>query len=528
MMLMSDVRISYTKENLMITRYRMFRGWMLLALGMLLAACNLPAGSQGPTAPPLPATPLAQNPTPLASATASASPTPVPATPVPTTALPSPTAEPCLLTVQQDTTVYDRPSPQAQVFGTLGAGLSVHVTARTADDWYGFEPGVAQAGNVGVFRLRWVPASAGTLQGACEQVPVVASLPPRVCFIFAMTNLIVYRAPSDTASPVGQWQVGDYAPALAHGPDNWILVDLDSGQNPLSGRGWLRTDAAGFNGPCDNLPTVTASPVSGNGGETRIRFAPGAIRWQQTLAAGERRFVFTAAQGQSAEILLTRDGKQVNASLTLRLPDGQPWPPNSAGGPAWRGVLLQSGDYHLEVTAPEGEAGLTLTVTIYPPPRQPQAVTDTRFGFHLVYDGTAFQPKPPPYNATFALRLTPGRYDTHTNLAEAWFLMVFKPSITQAAACWTAPYSVVAQTKPLGAWVVNGVTYQHGRGSEGAMGNFYKAEIFRTFVQGRCATVYFFVHSYDINNFTPGTVQQYNAQAVEDEFKRVFFTLQWP
>lgn len=512
----------------MTTRYRMFRGWMLLALGMLLAACNLPAGSQGPTAPPLPATPLAQNPTPLASATASASPTPVPATPVPTTALPSPTAEPCLLTVQQDTTVYDRPSPQAQVFGTLGAGLSVHVTARTADDWYGFEPGVAQAGNVGVFRLRWVPASAGTLQGACEQVPVVASLPPRVCFIFAMTNLIVYRAPSDTASPVGQWQVGDYAPALAHGPDNWILVDLDSGQNPLSGRGWLRTDAAGFNGPCDNLPTVTASPVSGNGGETRIRFAPGAIRWQQTLAAGERRFVFTAAQGQSAEILLTRDGQPADASLTLRLPDGQPWPPNSAQRPDWRGILPQAGDYHLEVAAPAGTAGLTLTVTIYPPLQQPQTATDTRFGFHVEYDATVFEPESSPYDADFALRLTPQKYYDHTNLAEAWFLLAFDPSATQAAACWSAPYLVASQGEAPDEWVVNGVTYRHEHGSEGAMGSIYEAEIFRTFVQGRCATVYFFVHSHNLGNYEPGTVEAYDAQAVLDEFKRVFFTLQWP
>lgn len=514
------------------TRYRISRRWLLVALGLVLGACNLLTGPQGPTAPLLSPAPRGENPSPSASAVGGAAPATMPSSPVPEAAAPAPTSGnaggPCLLTARQATTAYNRPSPEAQAFGKLGAGEVVEVVARTEDGWYGFDPGVAQAGNVGAFRWRWIPPTADvSLEGDCASLPVAPALPPGVCFAFATMDLMVYRAPSTSASPVGKWKRGEYAVAVAHGPGDWVLVNLDSGQNHLSGQGWLQTVLAGLNGPCD-LPAATALPLGGDAwGEERIRFAPGAVRWRKTLSVGERRFVFAAAQGQSAEILLTRGNQPANAVLLLRAPDGQPLQGAEQSRPDWRGMLPQSGDYHLDISAPEGGEDLTLTVTIYPLPAQPRALTDTGLGFHLVYDGAVFQPQESPYETALALALTREDYFVHTNLAEAFFLLALEP-YAHADACWDAPASVMPANQLLDEWVVSGVTYRHGRGSEGAAGNFYDAEVFRTFVHGRCITVYFLVHSADIGNFDPGTVQAYDAQAVLDEFKRLFFTLQWP
>src|SRR5260221_497933 len=68
----------------------------------------------------------------------------------------------CILTMTEPTLAYRHPD-MTQVFGTLAAGESVEATARNVLGWYGFDPGIAQAGNVGLDRLRWLPA--GTAAG---------------------------------------------------------------------------------------------------------------------------------------------------------------------------------------------------------------------------------------------------------------------------------------------------------------------------------------------------------------------------
>src|SRR5262245_59354462 len=81
----------------------------------------------------------------------------VPASPTPPALTPTPAAVgPCNVSSANPVNIYTLPSAAATQFGTLGPGDTVEATARTADGFYGFEPGVAQAGNVGIFRLRWI------------------------------------------------------------------------------------------------------------------------------------------------------------------------------------------------------------------------------------------------------------------------------------------------------------------------------------------------------------------------------------
>ena len=171
---------------------------------------------------------------------------------------PASSGEPCTLTVASTTTAYNRPSTSASVFATLEPGDPVAVAVRTTDGWLGFEPGVAQAGNVGIFRYRWVPpADANTLAGDCSGLQVVVGPPAGVCFTMAMTETPVYAQPDSTANVVTMLDAGDYAAVTAANSD-WLAVDLAQGQPSIKADGWIQRAYANFNGPCDELPDSSA------------------------------------------------------------------------------------------------------------------------------------------------------------------------------------------------------------------------------------------------------------------------------
>ena len=73
---------------------------------------------------------------------------------------------PCEFTGNTALTVYRLPNASSEVFGTLPAGETHEILARTANGWIGFDPGVAQAGNTGLARHRWVLLNA-TLSPFC-------------------------------------------------------------------------------------------------------------------------------------------------------------------------------------------------------------------------------------------------------------------------------------------------------------------------------------------------------------------------
>ncbi|GEM_PF-666884 len=492
-------------------------------LALVLTACNLPAaGHPSPPAPTLAPLPK-PSPLPVASPT-----------PPPPTSSPSP-AGPCTLTATADATAYNRPSTHAQVFGTVSAGTSLTPQYRTADGWYGFEPGVAQAGNVGIFRMRWVQGKQGfQIRGACAQLPLAPPLPAGVCFLMPMTTLTVRSAPAATAASVGTLTPQQYAAVTGRGPDDWVLLNLNQGQNSLSGQGWASLADGGLNGPCDSLPSVqppTASAPTAatppQSRETRIQFASGAITWQAPVNASGN-YVFGAMQEQSAEMLVLHGDQPADAALALAAPNGQPLQTYNIGRPDWRGMLPQTGDYHISIAAPHGTAGLTLRVTIYPPLRQPQAVTDTGVGFKVLYDRAIAHRQLPGYfpHEVFGVLLAAGDFYTNTNLSEAYFVISLE-DYHDRDTCLNAPPDA-AEVNALGTWRVNNVDYRYYHTEEGAAGSLYQSEFFRTYVHTRCITVRLFTHETNIGNYDSGSVTPYDRQRVLSELKRIFFTLRWP
>lgn len=74
--------------------------------------------------------------------------------------IPPAPADDCTFTQNTLLTAYRLPDDTSDVFGYVPAGEAYEVLARTADGWLGFDPGVAQAGNIGLAHHRWVQLNA--------------------------------------------------------------------------------------------------------------------------------------------------------------------------------------------------------------------------------------------------------------------------------------------------------------------------------------------------------------------------------
>jgi hypothetical protein len=97
-----------------------------------------------------------------------------------TVEIPPGDAAQCWVTTPADMTAYMESSRNADVFGTAPGGDTTLALVRTKDGWLGFDPGVAQAANVGRARLRWFDTADGALSydpAGCENnLPLVLSL----------------------------------------------------------------------------------------------------------------------------------------------------------------------------------------------------------------------------------------------------------------------------------------------------------------------------------------------------------------
>jgi hypothetical protein len=165
--------------------------------------------------------------------------------------------EPCLMVAQGDVTVYSRPSSNAAVFGSMASGFHDIPEGRTADGWLGFDPGVAQAANVGIFRLRWIEESSDIeLEGACEHLPELEGPPAGVCFTMPMDGGHVYTEADVSSEVVATMKWGDYAMVIGKTKGDWARVDLSIGNAGPDLAGWVQGVTLNLNGPCDDLPTV--------------------------------------------------------------------------------------------------------------------------------------------------------------------------------------------------------------------------------------------------------------------------------
>jgi len=219
----------------------------IAALAIVPLACSLPV----PTSP-TPVEPTSPLPTEVP-------PTSAPPTVASPTDLPSGSGA-CSATATAAFDVYTRPSLLADVFGTFSPDFPpVTIGGRTADGWLGFDPGVAQAANIGVFRLRWIaPGSPATLSGDCASIPIDPWVPaPGVCYQMSMGPVEVHSA-ADPASAVSHTlDVGEFVAVTGRTPTGWLFVNGADGNVP-GVIGFIAEMEMNASGPCDSIPEVSS------------------------------------------------------------------------------------------------------------------------------------------------------------------------------------------------------------------------------------------------------------------------------
>ncbi len=79
----------------------------------------------------------------------------------------------CQFTANYQIEVYRVPDSSADVWGVESAGYPRPILARTADGWIGYDPGIAQAPNVGLAHHRYFQLNAIVTPSCLESVPLV-------------------------------------------------------------------------------------------------------------------------------------------------------------------------------------------------------------------------------------------------------------------------------------------------------------------------------------------------------------------
>jgi hypothetical protein len=79
----------------------------------------------------------------------------------------------CQFTANYQVDLYRVPDSSTDLWGVEPAGITHTIMARTADGYIGFDPGVAQAPNVGLARLRYFQLNAVVSPSCLASVPLV-------------------------------------------------------------------------------------------------------------------------------------------------------------------------------------------------------------------------------------------------------------------------------------------------------------------------------------------------------------------
>jgi hypothetical protein len=200
-------------------------------------------------------------------------------TPVVTATVPPP-ADWCamsVLTTADLATIHAQPSTSSSITGQLTYGSFVNTIGRTLDGvWYAIDPGISQASNVGIYRLRWVRADSrinlsGVRCGLLKTIDLTAPPAFKTCVATPAPGVVSIPVYNQSGYDAGTWGTlvsGQSLPIAGKTPINWFgsaggwyAVIVNPGIVPDVGRYALRWIAIDPNvqqtGDCTDLPTVT-------------------------------------------------------------------------------------------------------------------------------------------------------------------------------------------------------------------------------------------------------------------------------
>ena len=162
---------------------------------------------------------------------------------------------PVVITSNIPAIVYQRPSREAEIFGYLNPGDTITALARSDKGWIGFDPGIAQAANVGVFRLRWVDMdrSIRFVKGAFQDLPLVWTPQPGKCYNMFLTHSYLYSQSNLNSDIIDSFSSGDFAEVLQIDSCGWAYVLTISADTSVNDSGWIKPENLNLNGSCDSI-----------------------------------------------------------------------------------------------------------------------------------------------------------------------------------------------------------------------------------------------------------------------------------
>ena len=162
----------------------------------------------------------------------------------------------CILVCIDSVDVFTRPDSSAMFMSRLAPRDQVVISGRTVDGWLGFDPGVAQAANIGSFRLRWIAGDERYVtDGELSTVPVVWG--PRAGVTYAM----IYESSPLYSEPDSNSAVVDSVPSscaadIIFRTEDWYLLDLSIGPLGRDIEGWIRAADVSVSGNLDTIPFI--------------------------------------------------------------------------------------------------------------------------------------------------------------------------------------------------------------------------------------------------------------------------------
>ncbi len=291
--------------------------------------------------------------------------------------------------------------------------------------------------------------------------------------------------------------------------------------------------------PTEGFPTFTPPTVEA-GQPIEIRFPANGTYVDVTdniVVGGSKTYSLNAMQGQIMSVsVLPQANAASTISMQIKGKDGSVLCPMSADEQClfWRGMLPASQDYFITLT-PDGE-GLQFVMRV--------AINPLNMGFQyfdfkpatgisLTYPDT-FAPALPMQgnyktDPVLTLQLIESELYEKTNLSEV-YLMFSSSFDSKVVSTCTEPNQNGGggPEYPADEVVVNGLTFVHTTTEGAGAGNYYQQEIFRTVQNNACHEVIFFIHFTNASNYTPGTVTEFNRDAVMQNLQAVLSMMKIP
>jgi hypothetical protein len=284
--------------------------------------------------------------------------------------------------------------------------------------------------------------------------------------------------------------------------------------------------------PTEGFPTYTPPTVEA-GKPIEVRFPPNGTYVDVSdniVTGGSKTYSLAAMQGQIMSVsVLPQAGAASTISMQIKGTDGGVLCPKSADEQClfWRGMLPASQDYFVTLT-PDGEGlKFVMRVAINPPGRGFQYFDfKSPTGLSLTYPDTFAPALPVQGNyktePMLTLHLIESDLYEKTNLSEVYLMFSSSADSKVVSTCTEPnPNGAGGTEYPADGVTVNGMDFVHTTAEGAGAGNYYQQEIFRTVQNNACHEVIFFIHFTNASNYTPGTVTEFNRDAVMQNLEAV-------